>query len=98
MGVLNFDPITLTTLILLTAAIYFVIILVFMNARRKYKGGIVEKVITLIIGSIGLFLVSDIALFLIPIYSFKLGYTIHVVLKICAMSLLSVGGLEFFIR
>ncbi len=92
------DNITMTTLILLTAAIYFVIILVFSNARRKYKGGVVERVITFIIGAIGLFLVSDIALLLIPLYSFNMGYTIHVVLKICAMSCLTVGGLEFVIR
>jgi len=94
----GFDNITMTTLILLTAAIYFVIILVFINARRKYKGGVVERVITFIIGAIGLFLVADIALFLIPLYSFKMAYTIHVILKICAMSCLSVGGLEFVIR
>jgi len=98
MAQVNFNNITMTTLILLTAAVYFVILLVFFNARRKYKGGVVERVITFIIGAIGLFLVADIALFLIPLYSFDMGYTIHVILKICAMSCLSVGGLEFVIR
>ena len=98
MELTGFDSITMVTLILLTAAIYFIIILVFVNARRKYKGGVVERVITLIIGAIGLFLVADIALFLIPFYSFNMGYTIHVILKICAMSCLSVGWLEFVIR
>jgi len=85
-------------LILLTVSIYIVILIVFFDARRKYKGGTIEKVINLIIATIGFLLVSDIALFLVPNYGFQISYTIHVVFKIIAMSFLAVGGLKFLSR
>ena len=89
---------SLTMLILLTITIYLVINVVFLYARRKYVGGVIEKVINMIIATIGFFLVADVALFLIPIYGMNLGYTIHVVFKIMAMCSLAIGGLKFFVR
>lgn len=85
-------------LILLTVAIYVVILIVFFDARRKYKGGTIEKVINLIIATIGFLLVADIALFLVPNYGFQIGYTVHVVFKIVAMACLAIGGLRFLTR
>lgn len=85
-------------LILLTVAIYIIILTVFVNARHKYKGGIIGQVINLIIATIGLLLVADIALFLVPTYGFLTAYTVSVVFKILAMLSLAVGGLKLFTR
>ncbi|MBN2419279.1 MAG: hypothetical protein JXL81_07830 [Deltaproteobacteria bacterium] len=83
-------------LILLTVAIYLIILFVFVNARHKYKGGIIGQVINLIITTIGFLLVADIALFLVPNYGFLTAYTINVIFKIIAMVSLAVGGLKLF--
>ena len=45
-----------------------------------------------------LFLLADVALILIPKFGFQMGYTVHVVLKICAMTCLAIGGLKFFVK
>ena len=95
---LAFDLVGPSLLILLTVAIYIVILIVFFDARRKYKGGTIEKVINLIIATIGFLLVADIALFLVPNYGFQIGYTVHVVFKIVAMACLAIGGLRFLTR
>lgn len=97
-GTLRIDPFTTTLLILLTITLYLVITTVYLSARRKYQGGIVGNVINMIITTIGFFLLADIALFLIPVYGMNVGYTIHVVFKIVAMSFLAVGGLKFLAR
>jgi hypothetical protein len=94
----SFDLLTISILILLTTAIYTVILVVFINARRKYKGGIIALVIKFIIATIGLYLIADMSLFLVPEYGFQLGYSIHVILKISAMTCLAIGGLEFFTK
>ena len=95
---ISFDSSTLLIFILLTIAIYSVIMAVFINAKRKYKGGIVGQVIQFIIATIGFFLLADVALILIPKFGFQAGYTVHVILKICAMTCLAVGGLKFFVK
>ena len=95
---ISLDSTTLSIFVLLTFAIYMVIIVVFVSAGRKYKGGIVGQVIQLIIATIGFFLLADMALFLIPISGFQIGYTTHVILKICAMTCLAIGGLKFFVK
>ena len=83
---------------LLNLAVYAVIMVVFIRAGQKYKGGIVGKAIQFFIATIGFFLLADIALVLIPVSGLQIGYTIHVVLKICAMICLAIGGLNFFAR
>jgi hypothetical protein len=93
---ISFDFMTLLIFFLLTFAIYSVIMAVFINARRKYKGGIVGQAIQFIIATIGFFLLADVALILIPKFGFQIGYTVHVILKICAMTCLAIGGLKFF--
>lgn len=95
---ISFDSSTLLIFILLTFAIYSVIIAVFINARRKYKGGIVGQAIQFIIATLGFFLLADVALILIPQFGFQTGYTIHVILKIGAMACLAIGGLKFFVK
>jgi hypothetical protein len=85
-------------LLLLTVAIYIVILIVFIYARMKYQGGLIEQVIKLIIGTIGFLLVSDIALFLTPGYGFLTAYTVSVIFKIVALIVLAIGGLRFFVR
>jgi len=92
------DFTTMSIFVLLTFAIYLIIMVVFISARRKYKGGVVGQVIQFIIATIGFFLLADVALFLIPISGFQVGYTTHVILKICAMTCLTVGGLKFFVK
>jgi len=93
---ISFDSSTLLIFILLTFAVYSVIIAVFINARRKYKGGIVGQAIQFIIATLVFFLLADVALILIPQFGFQTGYTIHVILKIGAMACLAIGGLKFF--
>lgn len=95
---ISFDFLTLLILFILTFAIYCVIMAVFINAKRKYKGGIVGQVIQFIIATIGLFLLADVALILIPQLGFQMGYTAHVILKISAMTCLAIGGLKFFVK
>ncbi len=95
---LGLDVMGTSVLTLLTIAIYLVIGTVFLNARRKYQGGVIEKVINLIIATIGCYLVADVALLLIPSYGFVIGYTAHVVFKIIAMVCLAIGGLKFLAR
>ena len=95
---ISFDSSTLLIFILLTFAIYSVIIAVFINARRKYKGGIVGQAIQFIIATLIFFLLADVALILIPQFGFQTGYTIHVILKIGAMACLAIGGLKFFVK
>ncbi len=95
---ISFDSSTLLIFILLTFAIYSVILAVFINARRKYKGGIVGQAIQFIIATLGFFLLADVALILIPQFGFQTGYTIHVILKMGAMACLAIGGLKFFVK
>jgi hypothetical protein len=95
---ISLDLTSISLLALLNLAVYAVIIFVFIRARRKYKGGIIGKSIQFLIATIGFFLLADIALFLIPVSGLQVGYTIHVVLKICALTCLAIGGLNLFAR
>jgi hypothetical protein len=95
---ISFDFLTLLIFIVLTFAIYSVIMAVFINAKRKYKGGIVGQVIQFLIATIAFFLLADMALIFIPKFGFQVGYTAHVVLKICAMTCLAIGGLKFLAK
>jgi hypothetical protein len=95
---ISIDFLTLVIFIVLTFAIYSVIMAVFINAKRKYKGGIVGQVIQFLIATIAFFLLADIALIFIPKFGVQVGYTAHVVLKICAMTCLAIGGLKFLAK
>jgi hypothetical protein len=95
---LSNDIFTLSIFIALTAAIYGIIMVVFVIARRKYKGGIVDKVIRYIIATIGLFLLADIALIVLPTLGIQWGYVLHIIMKILAMTCLAKGGMELFAR
>jgi len=92
---MGFGPILL---LMLTVAIYIIILIVFLYARVKYKGGLIEQVIVMIIGTIELLLASDISLFLTPEYGFLTAYTVSAIFKILALIVLAVGGLRLFVR
>ena len=95
---LTFNSTTFSILVLLTLAVYLVILLVFISASRKYKGGIVDLAIRFIIAGIVLFLLADAALFFIPVFGFQPGYTLHVFFKVSAMACLAGGGLKLLAR
>jgi hypothetical protein len=82
----------------LMLSVYLIIIIVFLFARRKYKGGLIETVINLIIVTVGFLFVADLSLFLSYQYGLRLAFTVHVVFKIIAMVFLSVGGMKFFVK
>ena len=82
----------------LMLSIYLIIIIVFLFARRKYKGGLIETVINLIICTVGFLFVADLSLFLSFQYGIRLAFTVHVIFKIIAMVFLSVGGMKFFVK
>lgn len=98
LGSVDINNLMLTLFVLITVSIYILIIIIFMNARKKYHGGIIEKVINMIISTIGFMLVADIAFLLIPIYGFDISYQVNVIAKIIAITLLGVGGLKFLKR
>ena len=95
---INIDSLMLTLFVIMTISVYIIIIIIFMNARRKYQGGLIEKVINMIISTIGFLLVADIAFLLIPLYGFDISYQVNVISKIIAVTLLGVGGLKFLKR
>ncbi len=95
---LSADNLTLSILIILTVAIYVVILVMFIIARRKYKGGIVDRVIRYVIATIGLLLLADVTLILVLAFGLPWGYSAHIILKILAMTCLTKGGLELFAR
>jgi hypothetical protein len=98
LGSADINTLILTLFVIITISVYILIIIIFVNARRKYHGGLIEKVINMIISTIGFMLVADIAFLLIPIYGFDVSYQINVVFKIIAITMLGVGGLKFLKR
>jgi len=95
---ISLDVTSISILALLNLAVYGVIMVVFIKAGQKYKGGIVGKSIQFLIATIGFFLLADIALVLIPVSGLQVGYTLHLVLKVCALTCLAIGGLNFFAK
>ena len=95
---ITFHSTMLPILVLLTLTVYLIILFVFIAARRKYKGGIVDLSIRFIIASIALLFIADITLLFLPFIGFQLGFTIHVLLKISAMACLAMAGLKLFAR
>jgi hypothetical protein len=95
---ISLDLTSVSIFALFNFAVYAVVIVVFIKAGRIYKGGIVGKSIQFLTATIGFFLLADIALFLVPVAGLQVGYTLHVVLKICALTCLAIGGLNFFAR
>jgi len=92
------DIMGLVLLLCLMLTIYLIIIIVFAYARRKYKGGLIETVISLIICTVGFLLVADLSLFLAYTYGFRMAVTVHVIFKIIGMVFLSIGGMRFFVK
>ncbi len=82
----------------LMLAVYCIIIIVFFFARRKYKGGLIETVINLVICTVGFLFVADLSLFLSYQYGLSIAFTVSVIFKIIAMIFLSIGGMKFFVK
>ena len=95
---LSADNLTLSILIILTVAIYVVILVMFIMVRRKYQGGIVDRVIRYVIAAIGLLLLADVTLILVLAFGLPWGYSAHIILKILALTCLTKAGLELFAR
>lgn len=95
---LSADNWTLSILIILTVAVYVVILVMFIIARRKYQGGVIDRVIRYVIAAIGLFLLADVTLILVLAFGLPWGYIAHIILKILALTCLTKGGLELFAR
>lgn len=88
----------LILLLLLSVSIYIVIIIVYIYARAKYKGGLIEQVLNMIIGTTGFLLISDISLFLTINFGLVFAYTASVIFKIFALIVLAIGGLRLFVE
>jgi len=71
---------------------------VFFIARKKYRGGVIDRMIRYIIATIGLFLLADLTLILVPPLNIPWGYSVHIIIKLLAMTCLAKGGLELFAR
>lgn len=95
---LDSNLVQLFLLLLLSTTIYIIILTVFIYARLKYKGGLIEQVIKMIIGTTGFLLVSDISLFLTVNFGVVLAYTTSVIFKIIALIILAIGGLRLFVE
>ena len=92
------DMMGLVLSLCLLLTIYLIIITVFVYARGKYKGGLIETVINLITCTVGFLLVADLSLFLVYSWGISMAFTVHVVFKIIAMVFLSIGGMRFFVK
>lgn len=88
----------LILLLLLSVTIYVILMIVFIYARSKYKGGLIEQVINMIIGTTGFLLIADTSLFLTINYGIVFAYTASVIFKIIALIILAVGGLRLFVE
>ena len=88
----------LCLLLMLSVTIYIIILIVFIHARSKYKDGLIEEVIKMIIGTTGFLLVSDISLFLSINFWLILAYTFSIIFKIIALIVLAIGGLQLFAK
>ena len=85
-----------TTVYLFMLVIYIIIIYIFDRARKKFKGGTIEKVIMLIIINTLLLLLSDFSHF----FGFlgpEIAYMLQMVFRLAAMCAIAFGGLRLII-
>ena len=86
-----------TTAYLFMLVIYIIIIYIFDRARKKFKGGTIEKVIMLIIINTILLLVSDFARFL-GFLGPEIAYMLQMIFRLAAMCAIAFGGLRLLIN
>ena len=85
-----------TTVYLFMLVIYIIIIYIFDRARKKFKGGTIEKVIMLIIINTILLLLSDFSHFL-GVLGPEIAYMLQMVFRLAAMCAIAFGGLRLLI-
>ena len=81
------------TIYLLMLVIYVIIIYIYDNARRKYKGGNIEMVIKLILINTFLLLAADYT-YLLGFLSPEIMSVLQTILRLAAMCALAFGGLR----
>jgi hypothetical protein len=74
--------------------IYIIILDIFDKARKKFAGGMLGRVITLIIVSTTLMLISDYAPLLNQVIPLDIVYIITVLFRVAALAVLAFGGLR----
>ena len=85
-----------TTVYLLMLVIYVIILYIFERARRKFKGGNIERVIRLIIINTVLLLCAD-YISLLGFLSADLTYILQTVLRLAAMCAIAFGGVRLIV-
>ena len=88
---MNFTP--ENTVMLLTLAIYVIILHIFERARKKFKGGNLEFVIKLIIVNNILLLAADYT-YLLKFLSEGTVYILHTLFRLSAMCAIAFGGVR----
>ena len=85
-----------TTVYLLMSVIYVIVLYIFERARRKFKGGTIEKVIRLIIINTVLLLLAD-YINLLGFLGADLTYILQTVLRLAAMCAIAFGGVRLIV-
>ena len=80
------------TISVFTLVIYLIIIFVFNNARIKYAGGKVGKVINLILVTVCLLFLADYVVVLEPFMNTEILEIIRALFRTAALSFLAYGG------
>lgn len=80
------------TISVFTLVIYLIIIFVFNNARIKYAGGKVGKVINLILVTVSLLFLADYVIILEPFVNTDILDIIRALFRTAALSFLAYGG------
>ena len=73
---------------------YIIILYIFDKAKRRFSGGMIEKVINLIIVSVLLMLVSDYVTLLEAFIPPDFVFIIRVLFRLAALAVLAFGGLR----
>ncbi len=74
--------------------IYIIILYIFDKAKQRFSGGMIERVINLIIVSVLLMLCSDYVPLLDAVISADFVYLIKIVFRLAALAVLAFGGLR----
>lgn len=73
---------------------YIIILYIFDKAKQKFAGGVIERVVNLIIISVLLLLCSDYVPLLNAIIPPDIVYIIKIVFRMAALAVLAFGGLR----
>lgn len=85
-----------TLVVLLMSVIYVIVLYIFERARRKFKGGNIEKVIRLIIINTVLLLCAE-YVNLLGFLSADMAYILQTILRLAAMCAIAFGGVRLIV-